>query len=560
MTDKATSDLWWKNAIVYGVDVKTFLDSNGDGWGDLAGLTRRLDYLRDLGVSCLWLMPCYPSPLRDDGYDIADYYAVDPRLGTLGDFVEMVRTAHALGLRVIVDLVLNHTSERHPWFQEARRDRRSARRGYYLWADEPQPDGHGVVFPGEQTETWTYDEVAGQYYFHRYHAFQPDLATADPAVRDEMNKIMGFWLELGVDGFRVDSLPFLVEKAGQRHSPDDPHEYLREMRAFLSRRRGDAVLLGEANLPPDEQRTYFGDPTRPHDASEAQLLFDFSVQANLWLGFARGTAQPVAQALRGRPAVPRACQYAVFVRHHDELTLEKVLGEGGRDEVFTAFAPDDDARIYGRGIRRRLAPLLGGDPARIRLALSLLMGLPGTPVLLYGDELGIGDDLGLPGRLAVRVPMQWSAAGAGGGFSTADADRLVRPAQPDGPYGYRRTNVAAQRRDPDSLLQFTRALIGTRRTCPEIGRGDWELLDTGEHRVLALRYRWQQGQVLTLHNFSPTEPEVKVGFAGADGQRVQEIFADRPYAGLDALDRAVPVAGYGFRWLRLVGHAQTDIW
>ena len=552
MTNTATSDLWWKNTIVYGLDVKTFLDSDGDGVGDLEGLTRRLDYLRDLGVSCLWLTPFYPSPMRDDGYDISDYYAVHPRLGTLGDFVEMTRTAHAMGIRVLVDLVLNHTSDEHPWFRE--------RPAYYIWADRPQPDPHGIVFPGEQTETWTYDERAGAYYFHRYHDFQPDLATDNPDVRDEMHKIMGFWLELGVDGFRVDSLPFLIKKSGVLPSVADTHEYLRDLRGFLSRRRGSAVLLGEANVPQEAQRAFFGDPRCPHDSSEAHLLFDFATQAGIWLALARQQAQPVARALRGRPAIPQSCQYAVFARHHDELTMEQVLSDAERDEVWAAFAPDEEARIYGRGIRRRLAPLLSADPRRIRFTLSLVMALPGTPILLYGDEIGLGDDLRLPGRLAVRTPMQWSDLPAGG-FSTAPAERLVRPVHADGRYGYRSVNVAAQRGDPGSQLAFVNRLIGARRDCPEIGWGDWEILETGDPRVLALRMQWQGGQVLTVHNFGADPAQARLAIADdTDRGQPREVLADSDYPAPAVPGAPLSINGYGYRWLRLVHQAETATW
>lgn len=539
MTNKATSDLWWKNAIIYGLDVKTFLDSDGDGVGDLEGLCRRLDYLRDLGVSCLWLTPFYPSPMRDDGYDITDYYAVDPRLGTLGDFVEMVRTAHSLGIKVLVDLVLNHTSIEHPWFRE--------RPDFYLWSDKPLPDPHGIVFPGEQTETWTHDERQGAYYFHRYYDFQPDLAIDNPEVRDEMHKIMGCWLELGVDGFRVDSLPFLIEKDGVPSGVDDPHEYLRDMRGFLDRRRGDAVLLGEANIPQDEQRAFFG------DGHEAHLLFDFATQASIWLALARGRAEPVARSLRGRPDIPPPCQYAVFARHHDELTLEKVLSDDERDEVWAAFAPDQNARIYDRGIRRRLAPLLDGDPRRVRLALSLVMALPGTPILLYGDEIGLGDNLELPGRLAVRTPMQWSDRPAGG-FSAAPPDQLIRPTRTEGRYGYRAVSVAAQRRDPTSQLNFVNRLIAARRNTPEIGWGDWEILDVGDPALLALQMTWQGGQVVTVHNVGPDPVEAQLSTGDDD---VREILADSEYP---PPRKPLALNGYGFRWLRLVHQAETAPW
>ena len=526
-----TSGWWWKDAIVYCVDVKTFADSNGDGWGDFDGLTGRLGYLRDLGVDTLWLLPHYPSPMRDDGYDVADYYSVDPRLGTIGDFLVMLRTAHRLGLRVVTEMVLNHSSDRHPWFMSARGRRDSPYRDFYLWADEPKPDGRGVVFPGEQTETWTLDERTGQYYFHRYHDFEPDLAIGNPRVREQMRRIMGYWLELGVDGFRMDSLPFLVDKDGEPGA--DRHGYLRRFREFVSGRRDDALLLGEANVDFEQQRAYFGDPRRPDEVSRAQMLFDFILQAGVWLALARGSAEPIERALRGRPSVPPAGQYAFFLRHHDELTLEKGVSPAEREEVFKAFAPDPSARVYGRGIRRRLAPLLRGDPRRLRMALSLLMALPGTPVLLYGDEIGVGDNLELPGRWSVRVPMQWTADG---GFSSAPRDRWVRPSLVEGQFGSRRVNVAAQQGSADSLLRFTQQLISVRRECPEIGREGGEIVDTGQSSALVLRY----GRVITVHNLSDAPVEVRLGDVG----RLTELCADQRHP-----PGSVGIGPYGFRWL-----------
>jgi maltose alpha-D-glucosyltransferase / alpha-amylase len=382
MTDKATSDLWWKDGVIYCADVATWVDSDGDGVGDLAGLTRRLDYLSGLGVTTLWMMPFYPSPLGDDGYDITDYYAVDPRFGTLGDFVEMIRTADNLGIRVLVDLVLSHTSDQHPWFRQARRDRSSRYRDYYRWSDEKQEEPSEVAFPGEQKSTWTYDEVAGQWYMHRYFDFMPDLNITEPNVRDEMNKVLGFWLELGISGFRVDSLQFMIETIGTR-ARAKPVSYLQSMMEFMERRRGDAIFLGEANVSPEEQQRYFA----IDDGDGVQMLFDFRTCAAQWLAHARGSAEPLIDALNKRPRIPEQAQFANFCRHHDELNIG-MLSDSEREEVFAAFAPEHTHRLYGRGIRRRLAPMLGNDQRRIRLALALTMALPGTPILMYGDEIG----------------------------------------------------------------------------------------------------------------------------------------------------------------------------
>jgi maltose alpha-D-glucosyltransferase/alpha-amylase len=545
VTDKATSDLWWKNAIVYCLDVKTWLDGDGDGIGDFAGLTRRLDYLDDLGVNCIWLTPFYPSPDLDDGYDVTDYFAVDERYGTLGDFVEFVRTARSLGISVVIDLVLNHTSDQHPWFQKARRDRGSRYRDYYIWSDEPKQEPAQIVFPGEQDGTWTYDGVAGQWYMHRYHEFVPDLNIANPAVRDEMNKIMGFWLELGVAGFRVDSAPFLLETTGLTDADGSPDDYLRELRQFLTRRSGNAVFLGEANVEPAEQVRYFGDE---HGDGGMHMLFDFSTSAATWLALARGDAEPLRDYLAKRPVPPEVCQYAVFLRHHDELSLES-LTEGERDEGMALLAPEESWRIYGRGIRRRLAPLLGGDQRRIRLAFSLLLSLPGTPVILYGDEIGMGDDLGLPGRRSVRIPMQWTKH-PGCGFSSAPAERLVRPVQVDGPYGYQAVNVVAQQRDPDSLLSWTGRAIRARRQCPELAWSRWEPLDAGDRRVLAHRARWRSGEVVVLHNLSPEPVSVRLD-GHLDGQLADEVFGDGEYGGEQRTGDPLELRGHGYRWLRV---------
>jgi maltose alpha-D-glucosyltransferase / alpha-amylase len=540
MTDKATSDLWWKNAVIYCADVATWSDSDGDGTGDLAGLTRGLDYLSGLGATCVWLMPFYPSPLGDDGYDISDYYAVDSRLGSLGDFVETIRTADNLGIRVLVDLVLSHTSTEHPWFQQARRNRNSRYRDYYRWSDTVQAEPSEVAFPGEQDGTWKYDEVAGQYFMHRYYDFMADLNITDPNVLDEMHKILGLWLELGVSGFRVDSLPFMIETIGT-NAKDQPVTYLRSLLEFLERRSGNAIFLGEANVSPQEQQRYF----EVDGGDGVQMLFDFRTCAAQWLAHARGSAAPIIESLNSRPRLPEQAQYANFVRHHDELNLG-LLGDGERDEVFAAFAPEPEHRVYGRGIRRRLAPMLGYDPQRIRLALALTLALPGTPVLLYGDEIGMGEDLSLPGRLAVRNPMQWSP-GPGGGFSTAS--KLFRPARPDGPGGYRAANVRDQRHDPESLYSWVAGAIRERRECPELGWGQWRTIEGGDPRVLVIEACWRDRRMLTLHNLSADPVTVALPGDLADlSDAVQVVGDPGPPCGPEG---DVALGRYGFRWLRL---------
>src|SRR4051794_4096979 len=470
MQIKATSDAWWKNAFIYCLDVETFYDFDGDGCGDLTGLTERLDYLSGMNVSCVWLMPFYPSANKDDGYDITDFYAVDPALGTLGDFVEFVRTAHDRGIRVIADFVMNHTSNQHPWFQSARSSRDSPYRDFYVWRDDkPEEKPGDVVFPDKENSNWAWDEQAGQYYLHRFYSHQPDLNVANPEVRDELAQVMAFWIKQGLSGFRVAAVPFLSEPTGL---PDgavhDPHKRLRALRAFLDRRDGEAALLGEVNLPAGQQREFLGD----EDGDELHMVLDFLGNQALYLALARGEAAPLAEALRTFPDIPDVSALGRFVRNHDELTLDK-LGEDERQEVFARFGPDPGMQLYGRGLRRRLPTMLGGDERAIRMVYSLVFSLPGTPVLFYGEEIGMGENLAIDGRYSVRAPMQWSPDG---GFTSSEEPR--RP-MVEGAYGPSRVNVATQRREHDSLLNWFERLIRRRRECPELGFGDMTLLETG---------------------------------------------------------------------------------
>jgi trehalose synthase len=541
VSDKATSDLWWKNAVIYCVDVELFKDGNGDGTGDFPGLTDRVDYLAGLGVTCVWLMPFYPTPNRDNGYDIADYYGVDPRLGSLGDAVEFLRAARERGIRVIADLVVNHTSVDHPWFQAARADRDSPYRDFYVWADEPPEDGpKDLVFPGQETSNWELDERAGQFYLHRFYKSMPDLNVANPRVRDEIHKVIGFWLELGLSGFRVDAAPFLIEDAGvEEAAVGDGHGYLRDLRAFLARRRGDAILLAEANLPPADMRRFFGD----EDGDEMHMLFNFLANQKLFLSLVRQQAAPLAETLGELPPIPEANQWANFVKNHDELTLDK-LTDAEREEVFAALAPEEDMRIYGRGIRRRVPPMLAGDRRRLELVYSLLFALPGTPVLLYGEELGMGDDLAVEGRASVRVAMQWDD-GAGCGFSPT---RPRVPLVEGGDFGCQRVNAAGQRQDPGSLLNWMERLIRRRKETPELGWGAYRVLPAGDPAVLALRCDWRGSAVLTVHNFADRPAKADLDL---DGGELVEQFADQPYPRPDAAGGGVPVDGYGYRWFRL---------
>ena len=394
------NDLWYKNAVIYCLSIGTYLDTDGDGIGDFRGLMSRLDYLQGLGVTAIWLMPFQPSPGRDDGYDIADYYGVNPRYGTLGDFVEFTQGCKQRGLRVLIDLVVNHTSDQHPWFQEARRDPRSKYRDWYVWSKKkPKNAASGVVFPGVQKTTWSYDDVAKAYYFHRFYDFQPDLNTSNPEVQAEILKIMGFWLQLGVSGFRMDAVPFVIASKGAKVAkPVENYEMLRTFSQFLSWREGDAIILAEANVLPDTDMRYFGVA-----GERVQMMFNFDVNQHLFLAMATADCRPLKKAMNSTKPRPATAQWGLFLRNHDELDLGR-LAEKERNAVFAAFGPDPDMQLYNRGIRRRLAPMLEGDRRRLELAYSLMMTLPGTPVIRYGDEIGMGDNLKLPERNCARTP------------------------------------------------------------------------------------------------------------------------------------------------------------
>jgi trehalose synthase len=542
-----TADLWWKNAIFYCLDVETFMDGDGDGCGDFTGLTQQVDYLAGLGVTCIWLMPFYPTPNRDDGYDITDYLAVDPRLGTLGDFVEFIRTAHDRGLRVIIDLVVNHTSDEHPWFQEARSSPDSPYRDYYVWRKEkPAEPPDSVAFPGEETSIWQRDRRAGAYYLHRFHRFQPDLNIANARVRDEIAKVMGFWLHQGVSGFRVDAVPALAQVENRSEAPDfDPQAYLRELRSFMARRVAEAMWLGEANVDPEEEPRYFGGD----EGDVLNMLFDFVVMQAIYLSLARGSAEPLEEALRRLPKIPKDTQWANFLRNHDELTLDK-LTVSQREEVFAAFGPEAEMQLYGHGLRRRLAPMFEGDQKRLRMLFSLVFSLPGTPMVFYGDEIGMGDNLSLPDRLAVRTPMQWTAD-AGGGFSNARVSELVRPPA-DGPFGPKEVNVADQRRDPDSQLAFVSRLIRRRRETPEFGWGEWQLVENRAPSLFAHRCDWQGSTVIAVHNLGSDRASLTLDAQQLGAcEAIDDLLDERVVEPRSDGSLRLVLGGYGYRWLRL---------
>ena len=542
------NDLWYKNAIIYCLSVATFMDANGDGVGDFAGLMRRLDYLQGLGVTAIWLMPFQPSPMRDDGYDITDYYGVDPRYGTLGDFVEFAHGCKQRGIRVLIDLVVNHTSDQHPWFKEARRDAQSPYRDWYIWADHEPPGAEtGVVFPGVQLSTWDYDDTAKAWYFHRFYNFQPDLNTSNPRVQTEILKIMGFWLQLGVSGFRMDAVPFVIAtKGADQTEAVEQYDMLRGFREFLQWREGDAVILAEANVLPDTDLKYFGD-----DGDRLHMMFNFQVNQNLFYALAAADTQPLIAALEATRGKPATAQWGNFLRNHDELDLGR-LSKEQRQAVFAEFGPEPDMQLYGRGIRRRLAPMLNGDRPRLELAYSLLMTLPGTPLIRYGDEIGMGDDLRLPERTCARTPMQWSSE-PHGGFTLSDDP--VLPVIDQGPYGFEHVNAAAQRRDPNSLLNWTERIMRMRKELPEIGWGDFTVLPSGTTEVLVLRYDWRNNAVLFVHNFAAAAREISLELEPTEGEKrdlVNLLSEDHNYADASGTHH-IHVEPYGYRWYRVGG-------
>jgi maltose alpha-D-glucosyltransferase / alpha-amylase len=540
------NDLWYKNAVLYCLSVGTYMDADGDGCGDFRGLMNRLDYLQGMGVTAIWLMPFQPSPYRDDGYDVADYYGVDPRYGTLGDFVEFTHGCEQRGIRVLIDLVVNHTSDQHPWFQQARSDPKSKYRDWYVWSQKKPADANkGVVFPGVQKSTWSYDKVARAWYFHRFYDFQPDLNTSNPEVQAEILKIMGFWIQLGVSGFRMDAVPFVIAKKGaQIKRPSEQYEMLRTLREFLSWREGDAIILGEANVLPRTDTEYFG-----ASGERMQMMFNFEVNQHLFLALATSDTRPLAKALEATRLNHVTAQWGQFLRNHDELDLGR-LTNAQRQAVFDAFAPESTMQLYGRGIRRRLAPMLQGDSRRLELAYSLMLTLPGTPVLRYGDEIAMGDDLDLPERNCARTPMQWSTEPQGGFTKNA---KPILPVISGGPYGFEHVNVAQQRRDPNSLLNWMERMIRMRKEVPEIGWGDFSILDTRTPEVLAMRYDWRNNSVVFVHNLSALPCEVRVAIGVEDSGLLVNLLSAENSSADPSGKHHILLEPYGYRWYRVGG-------
>jgi maltose alpha-D-glucosyltransferase / alpha-amylase len=522
---------WYRNALFYSLAVDTFADSDGDGVGDFRGLTSRLDYLSSLGVDALWLAPFQPSPWRDDGYDISDYYGVHPKFGSSGDFAEFMQQCSDRGIRVLLDLVANHTSDRHPWFAAAKRDERSPYRDWYIWSKKrPRDARSGVVFPGVQKSTWSYAKEARAWYFHRFLDFQPDLNMANPAVRREIGRVITYWLRLGASGFRMDAVPFVLEKPGTK---EPQFQWLRELRHLLQWREGDAILLGEANIEPRNDAEYFADDDGLH------MIFNFWVNQHLFAALATEDARPLAKALNDTRRIPEQSHWAFFLRNHDELDLGR-LDDAVRRQVFERYAPEETMQLYGRGIRRRLAPMLG-ERALLELAYSLVFALPGATVLRYGEEIGMGENLRLKERDAIRTPMQWSRE-QHGGFTTAGEP--VRPVIDSGPYAYEQVNVRDQLRDSGSLLRFLIGLIRVRKEAPQIGNGEWRVLATRKPSVFALEYG---SQIVTTHNVASTPVEFTIETAG---NTLESLLGPETSRGRGGKHR-LKLEPYGYAWYRI---------
>lgn len=527
---------WHRNTLIYQIDPSLFYDSNGDGQGDIKGIIQKLDYLQALGVGALWLMPLYRSPFKDAGYDVSDFLALDPRFGSEEDLRQLIARAAERGIRVILELVVQHTSDQHPWFLRARRDKNSIYRDYYLWSDTPVDDGNQPIFPSVEDSIWQWDEQAGQFYRHLFYRHEPDLNLANPRVVEAIERVMVHWLELGIAGFRLDAASHLVEQAGGGDEKQGVW-LLERLYKCMTRINPEGVLMGEVDVEPERYSQYFGTGER------LGLVLDFWVNNHLFLALARGEAEPLQRAIDRRPTPPDGVHYAVWLRNHDELDLER-LTEQEREEVMRAFAPQERMRLYGRGIRRRLAPMLEGDVRRQAMAQALLLSLPGTPIVRYGEEIGMGDDLSRPERLSVRAPMQWNDS-TNAGFSTARC--LPAPMIEQGPFAYTQLNVAHQQNDPQSLLARTRRLLLARAGLEEVGNGKPECLATDHPAVFAIAHVHTATSVMIANLCDET---VSVQVQGLDLSDFEEIVSDGSYAYAASTDLRLDLQGYGYRWFR----------
>ncbi len=543
--------LWYKDAIFYEVPVKAFFDSNADGVGDFAGLTQKLDYLQDLGIDCIWILPMYPSPLKDDGYDISNFHDIDPRYGTLADFQRFLDEAHQRGIRVIADLVVNHTSDQHPWFQEGRQSPDSPFRRYYVWSDTDQKyQGTRIIFTDSEKSNWTWDPVAKAYYWHRFFSHQPDLNYDSPEVRRAMLDVMRFWLDRGLDGFRCDAVPYLFEREGTScENLPETHAYLKELRGIIARDYTGRILLAEANQWPEDVRHYFG------DGDEFHMAFHFPLMPRLYLAMKSGDRQPITDIFTHTPPIPEACQWCLFLRNHDELTLEMVTDEE-RDYMYYAYASDPQMKL-NLGIRRRLAPLMDNDRRKIELMNSLLLTLPGAPIIYYGDEIGMGDNIHLGDRNGVRTPMQWNTD-RNAGCSSADPSQLYLPLITDPAYHHQAINVEAQLRDPASLLNTMKRLLAARKSSLAFGRGTIEFLRPANQHVLAYLRRYRRETVLVLNNLSASPQPVELDLAAFQGAIPVEMLGRTRFPAVRRTAYFLSLGPYGFYWFRLERRGEDD--
>jgi len=536
--------LWYRDAVVYQLHVRTFCDSNADGVGDFRGLTGKLDYLQELGVSALWLLPFYPSPLRDDGYDIAEYTSVHPSYGTLEDFKTFLQAAHDRDIRVITEMVINHTSDQHPWFQESRSSRDNPKRDWYVWSEtDTRYQGARIIFIDTEMSNWAWDPISKSYYWHRFFSHQPDLNYDNPAVREAMWEVMKFWLDLGVDGFRLDAVPYLIEREGTScENLPETHAIIRDFRRRLDSAYPARMLLAEANQWPADVRSYFG------DGDEFHMAFHFPLMPRMFMAVKLEDRKPIIEILEQTPQIPENCQWCIFLRNHDELTLEMVT-DLERDYMYDEYAVDKAMRL-NVGIRRRLAPMMENDRRRVELLTGLLLSMPGTPILYYGDEIGMGDNIYLGDRKGVRTPMQWNG-GWNGGFSAADPERLYSPLISNAVYGYQAINVDSQRRSAHSLLSWTKSVIQTRNAFRVFSRGAIEFLNPTNHRVLAYVRRLGEEKVLVVNNLSCSAQAVELNLRAYKGQIPIEMFGRNLFPRIGDLPYLLTLGPYQFFWFRL---------
>jgi maltose alpha-D-glucosyltransferase / alpha-amylase len=536
--------LWYKDAVIYQVHVRAFYDSSGDGNGDFRGLAQKLDYLQDLGINAIWLMPFFPSPLRDDGYDISDYRSVNPTYGALDDFKAFLAAAHQRNIRVIIEMVLNHTSDQHPWFQESRSSRDNPRRDWYVWSDtDSKYKGTRIIFLDTELSNWAWDPVSKQYYWHRFFGHQPDLNYDNPQVREEMWSIMKFWLEMGVDGFRLDAVPYLMEREGTNcENLPETHGVIKELRARVDKEYPGRMLLAEANQWPADLSAYFG------TGDEFHMAFHFPLMPRMFMGVKLEDRKPITEILKQTPSIPDPCQWCLFLRNHDELTLEMVT-DMERDYMYDEYAKEKGMRL-NLGIRRRLAPLLDNDRRKIELMNGMLMSLPGTPIIYYGDEIGMGDNINLGDRNGVRTPMQWDG-GWNGGFSPADPEMLYSPLMLNPVYGYQAINVQSQKRFDHSLLSWMKRLIRIKKTNPVLGRGSIEFLYPANHRVLAYTRKLGNETILVVNNLSSKAQAVELDLKNYRGNILVEMFGRNIFPRIGELPYLLTLGPYQFYWFRL---------